>query len=294
MSKNYNELIENLNNQFIEGLNKKGLQWFKDWKATSLNRNGKSLKEYNGVNALSLSFNGFMDSRYYTFLQAQEKGYKVRKGSKASDVIKFSYWDKKAKKCISWAEYSERAMKGDEDVSFFIKVYSVFNAEQLEGIELEEQAQTPKYDTSLLDLIAKNMGVEIEHGSPYQYPCYVPAYDKVFLPSTNLFKSESGLLATGLHELSHATARRLGRNEEGRRNGSKQQKRDYAYEELIAETSATILCNYWDIENEVQDNHIAYIQSWLKSLENDKKYFIEAYKEAEKCANYIINLVEGA
>lgn len=291
--KTYNEFIENLTKQFEEGLEKKGLKWFQDWDYCLDQINGKTLKEYQGVNALALSLNGFTDSRYFTFLQAQEKGYKVKKGSKGNTVIKFSYWDRLTKQPISFKEYQEKVNDPTQDVTMFTKFYTVFNAEQLEGIELEERAKPKNYDTSLIDEIGEKMNVEIVKGSPYQSPCYVPIEDKVYLPNIDMFKSQSGLLATALHELSHANASRVGRSQEGRRKGSTKEREAYAYEELIAEISATILCNYWSIEKKVDDNHIAYIQSWLSALKSDKKYFVSAFKEAEKSANYIINLIEG-
>lgn len=42
----------------------------------------------------------------------------------------------------------------------------------------------------------------------------------------------------------------------------------------------------------VNDNHKAYINSWLESLKGDKKYFVNAFKEAEKASAYIIDLYE--
>lgn len=300
MKKTYQEIIEDLNQQFIEGLNKEGLKWFRSWNLQKDQKNGKTQKEYNGVNHLLLSYNGFADSRYYTFLQAKELGYRVKKGSKGQEIIKFAFWDKKNKCYLDSTQYT-LAKNGlhptlqPKEVTMFLKYYTVFNAEQLEGIELEDRAKNTKQLTiKLLQTIADKMQVKLVTGTHYESPCYVPIEDTIYIPSLAMFNTQTGLYADGLHELSHATAKRVGRTQEGRRKGNQKQRELYAYEELIAETSATILCNYFGVEHGASENHIAYIQSWLSALKNDKNYFISAFKEAETSAKYIINLVEGA
>lgn len=284
----YDEMLERINQQFTSGLEENGLMWFKDWNIQPNSRNGKTNTNYHGANHLNLAMNGFIDSRYYTFKQANELGYKVRKGSKAQEIVKFAYWDKKEKKYLSYSEYSLKKLlpETSDDVCMFLKTYYLFNAEQLDGIELEKHVEK-HFNIDLITAIAKAMGVSVNVGSHYKAPCYVPSEHAIYLPSLDMFKTQSGLLATALHELSHATGKALEREMKGDKKS-----KSYAYEELIAETSATILCNYFEIENGVNNNHKAYINSWLTSLKGDKKYFVNAFKEAEKASAYIIDLYE--
>lgn len=284
----YDEMVERINQQFTNGLEEKGLKWFSKWNIQPNSVNGKTNTHYHGVNHLNLAMNGFIDSRYFTFKQANELGYKVKKGSKSQEVVKFAYWDKKEKKYLTHSEYTLKKLlpETQDDVCMFLKTYYLFNAEQLDGIELEEH-EKKHFNIDLITEIAKAMGVSVTVGSHYKAPCYVPSENAIYLPSLDMFKTQSGLLATAFHELSHASGKPLKRNLENEKRS-----KSYAFEELIAETSATILCNYFGIENGVNDNHKAYINSWLASLKGDKKYFVNAFKEAEKASAYIIDLYE--
>ena len=64
---------------------------------------------------------------------------------------------------------------------------------------------------------------------------------------------------------------------------------NYSKEELVAEIGASFLCGITKIENKTIDNSAAYIQSWLKSLRNDKKLIVLAAGAAQKGADYIQN-----
>lgn len=293
MKTNYNEFIENINAQLTEGLKNKGLKWFKDWKVNYECINGATNTHYHGVNLMNLSLNGFNDSRYFTFKQANDKGYKVKKGAKSQTIIKFAYWDNQEKKYLTQAEYNalkvQDELNGTKRATMFMKTYNIFNAEQLENIELEPQVQTT-LSFEFIEKLCDVMNLKVVTGSHYSSPCYIPVEDTIYMPSLSMFESQSGLYATALHEISHATSypTRLNRAISFNKND-----KAYAFEELIAEMSATILCNYFDIENEVTDNHQAYINSWFSHLKDDNKYFVNAFKKAEEVAKYIIDLIEN-
>ena len=58
-------------------------------------------------------------------------------------------------------------------------------------------------------------------------------------------------------------------------------KKDYAFEELIAELGSAFLCSKLGIEKDIK-NTSAYIQSWLNALENDTQFIFKASKQAQK------------
>ncbi len=64
--------------------------------------------------------------------------------------------------------------------------------------------------------------------------------------------------------------------------------RDYSKEELISELGASYLCAISGIESETIDNSAAYIQSWLKALKSDNKFFLQAATHAQRAADYIL------
>ena len=50
---------------------------------------------------------------------------------------------------------------------------------------------------------------------------------------------------------------------------------------------ASFLCARAGIENTTIDNSAAYIQSWMKALQDDKKLLVIAAGQAQKAANFI-------
>ena len=81
--------------------------------------NAKTDVEYKGKNAAELALAGFSSNLWATYLQWQELGYKVKKGSKSHKILKV-------------VEYE----KGDDNKSSrAVRAYSVFNKEQVEKRE---------------------------------------------------------------------------------------------------------------------------------------------------------------
>ena len=64
--------------------------------------------------------------------------------------------------------------------------------------------------------------------------------------------------------------------------------RDYAKEELTAELTASFLMAETGESINIK-NRSAYIQSWLKVLNDDNKLLIASSARAEKAVNYILN-----
>ncbi len=285
-----NQILEDISAQFINGLEEKGLQFFNDWSPNVNSKNGVSGYEYTGLNALALSFNGFADSRYYTFNQAEALKHKVKKGEKSTHLVQKygQIYDEKEEKFITvrWGEFfaKENEKKKKKIVN---RIMYVFNAEQLEGMKLEKEA-TPKFSDKAVKKIAEAIGVDYVAGSKYKAPCYVPNEHKVYMPSIALFKSQKGMFSTAFHELSHATAKALKRNIYNA-FGTK----NYAFEELVAEMSSAILCRYFGVNNKVTDNNKAYVKSWVRKLKDDKNAILNAYKLAEQSALYIIASLNG-
>lgn len=65
---------------------------------------------------------------------------------------------------------------------------------------------------------------------------------------------------------------------------------DYSKEELVAEMTAAFLCGHCGIENATIENSAAYINGWIRALKGDKKLAITAAAQAQKAANYILNV----
>jgi antirestriction protein ArdC len=88
--------------------------------------------------------------------------------------------------------------------------------------------------------------------------------------------------ATLLHECVHATGHdsRLKRLTPAR-FGSE----EYAFEELVAELGAAMLCAHTGINGDVR--HPAFIETWLKALPSDIKFILTAAGKAQAAMDWL-------
>ena len=116
---------------------------------------------------------------------------------------------------------------------------------------------------------------------------YRPSTDSITLPKKGQFKDAEEYYSTLYHEMTHSTGheKRLNRDlknffgDEG-----------YSKEELVAEIGSSILCNLLGIETgSTFKNTVAYIQSWIRALKNDKRMIVSASSRAEKAVAYIMD-----
>lgn len=93
------DIIEQVSNTIIERLEDFTGEWEKPF-ISSFARNVSTKKAYRGINILILNFaalfNGFSSSVWGTYRQWQEKGYQVKKGSKATTIV---FWKPLSYKC---------------------------------------------------------------------------------------------------------------------------------------------------------------------------------------------------
>ena len=72
---------------------------------------------------------------------------------------------------------------------------------------------------------------------------------------------------------------------------NKEGSKAYAFEELIAEISASFICCHLGFEYSTQ--HSAYIKSWLDVLKEDKKAIFRASSKAQKATEFILRNIKG-
>ena len=158
---------EELAKQFMDALSKNQMPWTACWRQLRP-MNATTGKPYRGVNAFMLSWiaegKGYKDPRWCTYKQAEERGWQVRKGEKASPVEYWAYYDRKAKKLLSWNDarvlISRDPDYANENLLLSCRTHSVFNAEQIDGIP---ELELPRTDIGELrkhrDLLVQNMAV---------------------------------------------------------------------------------------------------------------------------------------
>lgn len=258
--------------------------WQKPWDAgiAAMNRphnfNGRP---YHGVNALMLWCTaidkGYEDPRWLTFKQVNKLGGHVNKGEKAQ-IVEYWQWEKE----VENLETGEKEKVPLEHP----KVYraAVFNADQCTGLpKLRRQAQKWSPVERAENIIAAN-GVPVTHntdGSAF----YSPGGDFICLPPRESFATVDAYYSTLLHEVGHSTGHPTRLNREfGGQFGSE----GYAREELRAELASTFLCGELGIATTGSDEqHAAYVKSWVSALKNDYNEIFRAAADAEKICNYL-------
>ena len=244
---------------------------------------------YRGINVLLLwgaaADKGFRSPTWLTYRQAQELGAHVRQSETGSLVVyanTFTTTDTNAE-----GEDVEREAS-------FMKAYTVFNAQQIDGL--------PERKTSLSDEAVERLrsletaegffaatGARVRHGGNRAF--YAPSVDTVQLPPVEAFRDAESYAATKAHEFVHWTGheRRLARTF-GQRFGDEA----YAVEELVAEMGAAFLCADLGISQEVRADHADYLASWLTVLRADKRAIFTAASQAQRAADYLHECATGA
>ncbi|MBJ7220248.1 MULTISPECIES: ArdC family protein [unclassified Brenneria] len=233
---------------------------------------------YSGMNIMLLwcraSEQGFDDSRWMTYKQAQAVDGQVRKGEHGTTAIFYTTLEKENE-------------DGEIDQIPMLKTFNVFNVEQIDGLPLTTETVSPEATFDPLpeaeNLFQKSGANIIEKG---QNAFFRPSTDEVWLPERHLFSDAANFYATGLHELVHwsGSKKRLNREMKGKFGSA-----DYAEEELVAELGSAFLMADLGIVGEVQ--HESYIASWLQALKNDKRYVFKAASAASKAHRYLMGKI---
>jgi antirestriction protein ArdC len=280
---------EILTNHIISKLETGVIPWRKDWKDSRANGGGSlpynltNGKAYRGINVMTLLCSGYSSNGWATYKQAQSLGYQVRKGETSTPVVFWSFPDRKV----------------DPERAPWMKLYRVFNVEQLDGVpgnlplDAEPFDGIAEADAVTARYMASVSHPTLAHGGSSAY--YAPSKDHVQMPPQEAFKSREGYYSTLFHEFVHSTGAR-GRCEREELNGIKRfGDLEYSKEELTAEFGAAFLCGEAGISNEhLMENQAAYIQGWLKKLESDKTFAVQAAQRAQRAADYILGRSRAA
>ncbi len=242
---------------------------------------------YSGINILMLwsaaVAGGFAAPIWMTFRQALELNAHVRKGEKGSLVV---YANSITRKETDDATGEEQMRE-----IHFMKGYTVFNVEQIDGLPAHYYAK-PEPRFSLIERIEhaesffRHMRADIRHGGTRAYYAQEPDY--IQMPPFEAFDSAGSYYATLAHESTHWTKHpsRLAR-EFGRKTWGDE---GYAEEELVAELGAAFLCADLELSLTPREDHASYIAHWLTVLKNDKRAIFRAAAHAQRAADFLNGL----
>jgi len=271
----YEEAVSKL----IDSMEENGQQWVKSWSGSSAGMpyNESTNKGYRGINILLLWMQsverGYKTNRYMTFKQALSIGGKVKKGERGTSVFFYTM-----------AESKKLNEKGEKTKYPMIKYYTVFNIEQIEGIEFDiKEPKTYQNETigHVEDYIS-SLPITIKYEG-FQ-PCYSPAMDEVRTPPLERFVSTEDFYSTLFHELGHSTGHK---NRLNRKMGETMASKAYGFEELVAELTSVFMCGEFNI-NIQNCQHVEYLEGWVKAIRENKNILWKAASEAQKATDYLL------
>ncbi len=216
---------------------------------------------------------GYPRSQWATLKQWAGRRGKVRKGAKGVRV--FAPIHKNANPTSS-------SLRG-------FRSYHVFNVEEINNFNPDHPDMFPE------DLVGSAVGDFAQKTGAHirfigDVACYRPRDDVIDMPPRSCFfdtvhtTAEEGFQSTLVHELVHWTKHKSRVNRTPQLENGEQ---DYAFEELVAELGAAIICTRFAQRIEPRPDHAAYLQSWLSVLENDFSYFYRALHLAQDAAHWL-------
>ena len=255
------------------------------WTGTlTMPTNAITKKTYRGINIPVLwmyqEICELTTSTWGTYKQWQELGAQVKKGSKGTRIV---FW-----KILKGKEKDKEA-----DPVVFAKSSTVFNADQVEGYEIPEiKTVGTAEQIENVDKFVNDTKAVIKENKERAY--YNPSKDVIGMPLATLFydtqtsNATEAYYSTLLHELTHWTGAKHRLN---RLETTNKKKEEYAFEELIAELGAAMLCAMLGVTSSTRADHAQYIDSWLKALKNDQKLIFSAASKAQKAVDYLHSLL---
>lgn len=233
---------------------------------------------------------GYKDPRWLTHDQAVSAGAHVKAGEHGVLLEKWSTG--RYEESIDPDEPDPEKRVKREFVKYdtpHVSFYKVFNAEQIEGLSAYEPMKPligeKGYET-LIDQVLKSAECGINEDANAKIS-YDRDTDVLTLPPAASFDDKSVYLEKVLHELAHSTghATRLDRFKY-----TKPGTPSYAREELRAELGTVFVQAELGlgVSNSVDENHRAYVEEWIKSIENNPDELFNAGRDAERIADRLM------
>lgn len=237
---------------------------------------------YRGANVVLLWASqitrGYSKRTWASFRQAEALGARVRKGEKATPVIYYGQAKSREETNSTTADNAAKPFR-------FLKLFHVFNAEQLENVPdgfAAETAATPP-PPAAIDAWAERADARVRVGGASAY--YSPTTDTIHMPPHAAFVSEEHRVSTLCHELAHHTgaSHRLDRLQDYFTDRAARAK-----EEMIAEISAAQLGAMIGLRPDHLEDHAAYIADWAKLLKDEPRAFLSAAAKAQAAVDWLI------
>jgi antirestriction protein ArdC len=282
------DLYSRVTQMIVEDLRRGVRPWTKPWSAEHLaGRISRPLRHsgqpYSGINVILLWAEaverGYTAPIWMTFRQALALDAHVRKGERGATVVYANRFTR--------TETDDAGQDVEREIPF-LKAYTVFNIEQIDGLPAPFHATTapvltPPQRIAAAEAFFTATGADVRHGGGHAY--YMLGDDHVQLPPFECFRDPQAYYATRAHESVHWTRHpsRLDRDFGRKRWGDE----GYAREELVAELGAAFLCADLGLELTPREDHAAYIENWLQVLQGDRRFIFAAAAHAQRACEHL-------
>jgi antirestriction protein ArdC len=281
------DIAADITAKIIADLERGVLPWKKPWNGDRAGGSpGLPLRfngaPYRGVNVVLLwsraADAGFRARHWFSFRQALALGAHVRKGEKGESVVYYGRMQRTR---------TDRHGDTVEDSVRFLRAYTVFNADQIEG--LPQGHAVDEVTTGSVPPISEHeawfASLDIQRVTTRDQAFYSPGRDVIGMPPIDVFDGVDLYAQTLNHECVHATGapHRVGRDF-SRRYG------DHAYhvEEICAELGAAYLGAYLGLPPGHLHDHSAYIGDWIALMKRDRRAFFDAAAKAQAAVDWLL------
>ena len=288
-----NDIRQTITDQIIAALESGNVPpWRRPWrlgKNAGAAANVVSKRSYRGLNPILLDLasekHGFSSKWFATFKQWKTLGGRVMS---RPDHIPQGKW---GTQIVFWSPVTKKVenAQGDlEDDKFFVlRLYTVFNVDQVEGLNHLRAGQPDTGEPLAVDYQPAEdaitaTGANIRFGGSKAF--YSPSGDFIQVPPKATFESLDEYYGTTFHELAHWSEHR------SRLNWSRKERENtYALGELVAEIGSCYVCRELGVPATDLTNHIAYLGNWLQAMRNDPRFIFMASAQASKSADFILS-----
>ena len=291
------EYLTIIRDNLVEQLENNSNKWHQSFINKNMPTNAVTGKHYNSTNFFNLNFvaniNNYSQNLWASYLDWSKIGAKIIKGE--AHKAKVLYYG-------TFKKENEKTKK--EDVIPFLKATPVFNIAQVDlsecNIKFDNSENINKVvSIQEIDNFVNDTGVVIKHsndGRCYYAKTtdYIHMTNKENFIKTSYGDETSNYYSVLFHELIHSTGhnQRLDRFKDNDKKFKDNAQQSYAFEELIAECGSIMLCQKFNLEKTIREDHALYIKSWIQALKNDVKFLTSSLTRAYKATDYLLKKIK--
>lgn len=242
-------------------------------------------KAYRGANSLMLSMQNREDNRWLTFNQAQQAGYKVKRGERATPIQYWSTTEKvnKIDPATGQPQFDARGNPVQETQKLekgrFTTGY-VFNAEQLEGIPPAGRGVSRLEAISRADGMLRDSGVTVKHDQAKNL-FYSPAKDEIHFPVNGAVPS---------HEVLHKLAAATGHPDRLNRDSFNSNKPEQITREaMVTEIATMMLCGQVGVPYENNGRTAQHEGQFMQMLDKNPVVACLVAQEADRACKFVLD-----